>query len=71
METMKIKYVLYLVLIVFVSACTDNFEDFNTDKKNPKEVAGEALFSNAQKILADQINTPNAVSYTHLRAHET
>lgn len=56
---MKIKYVLYLVLIVFISSCTENFEDFNTDKKNPASVAGEALFSNALKNLADQMSTPN------------
>jgi len=59
METMKIKYVVYLLLIVFISSCTDKFEDFNTDKKNPAEVAGEGLFTNAEKTLADQFSTPN------------
>ncbi|RLE00393.1 MAG: SusD/RagB family nutrient-binding outer membrane lipoprotein, partial [Bacteroidetes bacterium] len=56
---MKIKYLLYLVLIISISSCTDKFEDFNTDKKNPASVAGEALFSNAQKNLVDQMSTPN------------
>ncbi|MCK5691536.1 MAG: hypothetical protein KAI08_01775, partial [Bacteroidales bacterium] len=53
------KYLLYLVLIISISSCTDKFEDFNTDKKNPASVAGEALFSNAQKNLVDQMSTPN------------
>lgn len=56
---MKIKYLLYLALIISISSCTDKFEDFNTDKKNPASVAGEALFSNAQKNLVDQMSTPN------------
>lgn len=56
---MKIKYLLYLVLIISISSCTDKFEDFNTDKKNPASVAGEALFSNAQKNLVDQMSSPN------------
>jgi len=56
---MKMKYILYLVLIISISSCTDKFEDFNTDKKNPASVAGEALFSNAQKNLVDQMSTPN------------
>lgn len=56
---MKIKYLLYLVLIISISSCTDKFEDFNTDKKNPASVAGEALISNAQKNLVDQMSTPN------------
>ena len=56
---MKIKYAIYLILIIFVSSCTDNFEDFNTDKKNPASVPGEALFSNALKELADQMNKPD------------
>ncbi len=56
---MKIKYAIYLILIAFVSSCTDSFEDFNTDKKNPATAPGEALFTNAMKELADQINRPD------------
>jgi hypothetical protein len=59
MEIMKIKYAIYLVLIVFISSCTENFEDFNTDKKNPASVPGEALFTNALRDLAVQMNTPD------------
>ena len=53
------KICIYLILIVFVSSCTENFEDFNTDKKNPADGAGEALFTNALKNLADQMNNPD------------
>jgi hypothetical protein len=56
---MKTKYILLFVLAIVLSACTKNFEDFNTDQKNPAVVSGEALFSNAQKALADQITTAN------------
>lgn len=56
---MKIKVAIYLLLIVFISSCTDKFEEFNTDQKHPASVPGEALFSNALKDLADQMITPN------------
>lgn len=55
----KIFYLLFIVSAVFASSCTDDFENWNTDKKNPAEVPGNALFSNAEKALADQLNTPN------------
>jgi hypothetical protein len=55
----NIFYLLSIVLTVFASSCTEDFEDWNTDKKNPAEVSGNALFSNAEKDLADQLNTPN------------
>jgi len=51
-----------LIIVVLVSAftgCTDQFEDFNTDKKNPAIVPGESLFSNAQKELADYTSNTN------------
>ncbi len=56
---MKNKYIVIITLIAFLSACTNHFEDFNTDKKNPTAVQGEGLFSNAQKALVDQITTAN------------
>jgi hypothetical protein len=46
-------------LITLFVGCTDNFEDFNTDKKNPAVVSGNALFSNGQKELSDQVNQTN------------
>lgn len=55
----KIYYLLFIVLLGFASSCTDDFEDMNTDKKNPAVVAGNGLFTNAEKALADQISTPN------------
>ncbi|HJZ41500.1 MAG TPA: SusD/RagB family nutrient-binding outer membrane lipoprotein [Bacteroidales bacterium] len=56
---MKRKYIILLVLTAFFAACTDKFEDYNIDKKNPAIVTGEALFSNAQKDLVDQISSTN------------
>ncbi len=56
---MKRPIIIYFVLITFFVSCTDNFEDFNTDKKNPAVVAGNALFSNGQKALVDQVSSTN------------
>ncbi len=54
----KIILVLFTFSVI-LSSCTKNFEDFNTDKKNPPKVAGEFLFTNAQKELVDQISSTN------------
>jgi hypothetical protein len=54
---MKNKYFILLVLVALLAACTDKFEEFNTDVKNPAVVAGEPLFSNAQKDMVDQISS--------------
>ena len=56
---MKKIYLILIVLISAVSGCTDQFADFNTDKKNPANVPGESLFSNAQKELSDYVNNTN------------
>jgi lysine/ornithine N-monooxygenase len=56
---MKRRYIVILFLLSVLSSCTDKFQEFNTDKKNPAEVPGEALFSNAQKDLSDQVNQAN------------
>jgi hypothetical protein len=56
---MKKIYILLVALFPLLSACTDDFEDFNEDKKNPAEVSGESLFSNAQKALIDHISSTN------------
>jgi len=57
---MKNKTFLYILLMASVfTACTDQFEDYNSDKKNPYKVSGESLFSNAQKELIDQISSTN------------
>lgn len=52
-------YLILIVLFGFSISCTKNFEDFNTDEKNPAEVEGEFLFSNGQKELLDQISSTN------------
>jgi hypothetical protein len=54
---MKRIYILLFIAGSFLAACTDKFEDYNTDKKNPATVTGEALFSNAERTLSDQINS--------------
>jgi Starch-binding associating with outer membrane len=59
MKVMKKKYLILLVLVAFFASCTDKFEEFNTDTKNPAIVTGEALFSNAQLALVDQISSTN------------
>lgn len=56
MKTIKIILVSVLSILI---ACTDDFEEFNRETKRPAVVNGEALFTNAQKALADQISTPN------------
>jgi len=54
------KILLLVIVLPFVLlGCSDNFEDFNTDKKNPASVPPEALFSNAQKDLADFFSNTN------------
>jgi hypothetical protein len=59
MKIMKKKYLLLLVLVASFTACTDKFEEFNTDVKNPAIVQGESLFSNAQRLMARQISSTN------------
>jgi hypothetical protein len=56
---MKRIVIIFTVLLSVLVGCTDKFEDFNTDKKNPAVVPGQALFSNAQKELSDYINNTN------------
>lgn len=56
---MKNKYILIIGLVLFFGSCTKNFEEFNTDTKNPSKVSGEALFSNAELALTDQISSTN------------
>ena len=56
---MKRIYLIYFVLLVFSFSCTENFDEFNTDKRNPTQVEGEFLFSNGQIELVDQISSTN------------
>lgn len=56
---MKNKYLAYLLLTAIFVGCTDKFEEFNTDHKNPATASGNSLFTNGQKELADQVNQTN------------
>lgn len=56
---MKRIYWIFIVLIGISVSCTDDFEEFNTDQKNPTEVPGDFVFANAQKALADQVASTN------------
>ncbi|MCB9002134.1 MAG: SusD/RagB family nutrient-binding outer membrane lipoprotein [Bacteroidales bacterium] len=56
---MKKTLILFTVLLFVFTSCSDNFEDFNTDRKHPDVVPGEVLFSNAQKELADYVSNVN------------
>ncbi len=56
---MKKIYLIILLTGSVLYGCTDKFDDYNTDEKNPETVTGESLFSNAQKELCDQITSTN------------
>lgn len=57
---MKKISILFLVLTsLMLGSCTKDFEDMNTDKKNPSNVDGAFLFSNAEKELMDQVSNTN------------
>ena len=56
---MKRIYWIFIVLIGISVSCTKDFEDFNTDQKNPVAVPGDFVFANAQKALADQVASTN------------
>ena len=56
---MKRIYILLFTLIAFLASCTDRFEEFNQDVKNPSEVSGEALFTHGEKALVDQVSSTN------------
>jgi hypothetical protein len=56
---MKTKYLILLIFSAVLASCTKQFEEFNTDTKNPSTATGEALFSKAELGLSDQVNTPD------------
>ena len=57
MRDKKILVIIFLLGILF--SCTDNFEEMNTNTKNPQEVTSEVLVTNAQIELADQVSSTN------------
>jgi hypothetical protein len=54
----KIIIAIIFVLGIFAS-CTKDFEEINTDTKNPQVVTAEVLFTNAQIDLSGQISSTN------------
>ncbi|HPE82668.1 MAG TPA: SusD/RagB family nutrient-binding outer membrane lipoprotein, partial [Aequorivita sp.] len=52
---------IFLILLTAIAAvsCSDNLEDLNKNTKDPSQVSGESLFTNAQKNLVDQMVTQN------------
>ncbi|HEX2967625.1 MAG TPA: SusD/RagB family nutrient-binding outer membrane lipoprotein [Bacteroidales bacterium] len=56
---MKTNLIIISALVVFLVSCTDKFEEFNTDRKNPANVTGETVFSNAELALTDQVSSTN------------
>lgn len=56
---MKKIFIYLLIFIGFSTSCTKDFEEFNTDSKNPPEVDGEFLIARAQKELMDQTTNSN------------
>ncbi len=56
---MKKKYLLFIIIVTLLAACTDDFDDYNIDKKLPGAVPGDAVFTSGQKNLVDHISTPN------------
>ncbi|MEQ8474562.1 MAG: SusD/RagB family nutrient-binding outer membrane lipoprotein [Marinoscillum sp.] len=51
----NINKILVLVLALLPFACTDNFDEINTDPNEPTEVPAENLFTQAQFSLSDVI----------------
>jgi hypothetical protein len=56
---MKKTYLLFIIIATLLAACTEDFDDYNIDKKKPAVVSGDALFTSGQKNLVDQMSTPN------------
>jgi hypothetical protein len=48
------KYII-IAASILVASCSNNLEDLNKNTKDPSAVAGESLFTGAQKALIDQI----------------
>jgi len=53
------KKILFILLVFIAASCSKDFEEMNTNVKSPEKVAGETLFSNAEKGLADQLASIN------------
>lgn len=56
---MKKTCLTFILLTFLFVACTENFDNFNIDKKHPAIVEGNNLFTSAQLSLVDQMSTPD------------
>ncbi|MDJ1479815.1 SusD/RagB family nutrient-binding outer membrane lipoprotein [Cytophagaceae bacterium YF14B1] len=54
---MKKIIAIYIAILAF-TACTKDFDTINDDPKNAPEVPAATLFSNAERNLVDNVNTP-------------
>lgn len=59
MKIIKSSFIICLLVAITAGCSKDDLLDLNEDTKNPKEVSGEFLFSNAQKELSDQMASTN------------
>ncbi len=64
--TMKNKIILGGLALFSMVSCTKNFDDMNTDKKNPTEVDGQSIYANAAKMANRQVAHLN-VNYNNLK----
>ena len=54
------KYIIAILSIAVIYACSDDqFENLNTDPKNPQEVSADFLFTSSTQALGDQMASPN------------
>lgn len=55
----KIFSILTISSLTILTGCVNGDEDFNNNQSQPYEVPTEPLFTNAQKELMDQMETPS------------
>ena len=56
---MKKTLIIALSSLVLATGCVDNLKEYNVDVKNPSIVPGTALFANAERTVAREINSTN------------
>lgn len=55
----KVLLIIALFSLGFIVSCTKNFEELNTDTKNPTDVPGNYVFSNVEYTLSYHMTTNN------------
>ncbi len=55
----KIFLIIALFTVGLMVSCTSKFEEYNTDTKNPTDVPGNYVFSNAEYLLSYHMTTNN------------